>query len=196
MQRDVLSRNPGAEIVFDVKCTSRLSKAISKLGGKPVMFKTGHSFIKNKLKETGAPLAGEMSGHIFFKERWYGFDDALYTSARMLEIMMGFKQRPAEVFAKLPAGVSTPELKVDMNEGENLQFMESLGDVEFEGATVSLIDGVRVDWSNRWGLVRASNTTPSLVLRFEGDDEQSLEEVKDTFRKLLLEKRPDMSLPF
>lgn len=194
--RDVLSRNPGAEIVFDVKCTSRLGKVISKLGGKPVMFKTGHSFMKNKLKETGAPLAGEMSGHIFFKERWYGFDDALYTSARMLEIMMGFKQRPAEVFAKLPAGVSTPELKVEMNEGENLQFMESLGDVEFEDATLSSIDGIRIDWPNRWGLVRASNTTPSLVLRFEGDDEQALEEVKDTFRKLLLEKRPNMSLPF
>ena len=195
--RDVLSRNPGAEIVYDVKCSSRLGKVIEKLGGKPVMFKTGHSYIKNKLKETGAPLAGEMSGHIFFKERWYGFDDALYAAARMLEILMGFKQRPAEVFAKLPAGVSTPELKVEMQEGENLLFMQSLNDTEqFAEATVSTIDGIRVDWPNRWGLVRASNTTPSLVLRFEGDDEQALEEVKGTFRKLLLEKKTDLSLPF
>ena len=195
--RDVLSRNPGAEIVFDVKCSSRLGKVIAKLGGKPVMYKTGHSYIKNKLKETGAPLAGEMSGHIFFKERWYGFDDALYAAARMLEILMGFKQRPAEIFAKLPAGVSTPELKVEMQEGENLQFMATLSDTEqFAQARVTTIDGLRVDWPNRWGLVRASNTTPSLVLRFEGDDEQALEQVKDTFRKLLLEKKPDLSLPF
>ncbi|MFT5174253.1 MAG: phosphomannomutase/phosphoglucomutase [Gammaproteobacteria bacterium] len=195
--RDVLSRNPGAEIVYDVKCSSRLGKVIAKLGGKPVMYKTGHSYIKNKLKETGAPLAGEMSGHIFFKERWYGFDDAMYAAARMLEILMGFKQRPAEVFAKLPAGVSTPELKVEMKEGENLQFMALLSDIEqFADATVSTIDGIRVDWPNRWGLVRASNTTPSLVLRFEGDDEQALGQVKDTFRKLLLEKKPDLSLPF
>ena len=195
--RDVLSRNAGADIVFDVKCSSRLGKVISKLGGKPVMFKTGHSYIKNKLKETGAPLAGEMSGHIFFKERWYGFDDALYAAARMLEILMGFKQRPAEVFAKLPAGVSTPELRVDMEEGENLAFMDSLADTgQFADARVSTIDGVRVDWKDRWGLVRASNTTPSLVLRFEGDDEQALERVKETFRKLLLDRKPDLSLPF
>ncbi len=195
--RDVLSRNKGAEIVFDVKCSSRLGKVIAKLGGKPVMFKTGHSFIKNKLKETGAPLAGEMSGHIFFKERWYGFDDALYTSARMLEILMGFKQKPAEVFAKLPTGVSTPELRVDMGEGENIAFVESLKDAQqFPDARITTIDGVRVDWKDGWGLVRASNTTPSLVLRFEGDDEKALERVKETFRGLLLEKRPDLSLPF
>lgn len=195
--RDVLSRNAGAEIVYDVKCSSRLGKVISKLGGKPLMYKTGHSFMKNKLKETGAPLAGEMSGHIFFKERWYGFDDALYAAARMLEILMGFKQRPAEVFSKLPAGVSTHELVVKMNEGENVAFMQSFGESdEFAGATVSTIDGIRVDWPDRWGLVRASNTNPSLVLRFEGDTEQALEEVKGTFRKLLLDKKPDLPLPF
>jgi len=195
--RDVLSRNAGAEIVFDVKCSSRLAKVIARLGGKPVMFKTGHSFIKNKLKETGAPLAGEMSGHIFFKERWYGFDDALYAAARMLEILMGFKQKPAEVFAKLPAGVSTPELRVDMEEGENLAFMQSLaGAGGFGDAKVTTIDGVRVDWPDGWGLVRASNTTPSLVLRFEGDDEQALERIQGVFRELLLDRKPDLSLPF
>ena len=195
--RDVLARNPGAQIVFDVKCSSRLAKVIAKLGGKPVMYKTGHSYIKNKLKETGAPLAGEMSGHIFFKERWYGFDDALYAASRMLEILMNFKQKPTEVFARLPAGVSTPELRVDMEEGESTNFMASLADLEqFTDARVSTIDGVRVDWKDGWGLVRASNTTPSLVLRFEGDDEQSLERIKQTFRKLLLDRRPDLSLPF
>jgi phosphomannomutase/phosphoglucomutase len=195
--RDVLSRNAGAEIVFDVKCSSRLGKVIAKLGGKPVMYKTGHSFIKNKLKETGAPLAGEMSGHIFFKERWYGFDDALYAASRMLEILMGFKQKPTEVFSKLPAGVSTPELRVDMKEGENLSVMASLADTgQFADARVSTIDGVRVDWKDGWGLVRASNTTPSLVLRFEGDNEQALARIKETFRKLLLDKNPDLSLPF
>ena len=174
-----------------------LGKGIKKLGGKPGMFKTGHSYIKDKLKESGAPLAGEMSGHIFFKERWYGFDDAMYAASRMLEILMGFKQKPTDVFAKLPAGVSTPELRVDMDEGENLRFMETLKHADqFDDATVTTIDGVRVDWTDRWGLVRASNTTPSLVLRFEGDDEQALERVKDTFRKLLLEKKSDLSLPF
>jgi len=161
------------------------------------MFKTGHSYIKNKLKETGAPLAGEMSGHIFFKERWYGFDDALYAASRMLEILMGFKEKPADVFAKLPVGVSTPELRVDMEEGQNLEFMDSLGDTsQFADAEVTTIDGVRVDWKDCWGLVRASNTTPSLVLRFEGDDEEALARVKEIFRKLLLEKKPDLSLPF
>ncbi len=195
--RDVLSRNAGAEIVFDVKCTSRLAKVIAKLGGKPVMFKTGHSFIKNKLKETGAPLAGEMSGHIFFKERWYGFDDALYTAARMLEILMGFKQKPADVFAKLPVGVSTPELRVDLDEGEHVGFIESLAASDrFGDGRITTIDGVRVDWKDGWGLVRASNTTPSLVLRFEGDDEQALERIKGVFRDLLLEQKADLELPF
>ena len=195
--RDVLSRNAGAEIVFDVKCTSRLAKVIAKLGGKPVMFKTGHSFIKNKLKETGAPLAGEMSGHIFFKERWYGFDDALYTAARMLEILMGFKQKPADVFAKLPVGVSTPELRVDLDEGEHVGFIESLAASDrFGDGRITTIDGVRVDWKDGWGLVRASNTTPSLVLRFEGDDAQALERIKGVFRDLLLEQKADLELPF
>jgi phosphomannomutase/phosphoglucomutase len=194
---DVLSRNEGAEIIFDVKCSSRLAKVITKFGGKPVMYKTGHSFIKNKLKESGAPLAGEMSGHIFFKERWYGFDDALYAAARMLEILMGFKRKPLDVFARLPVGVSTPELRVDLDEGEPPALMEALKDTErFADGEVTTIDGLRVDWKDRWGLVRASNTTPSLVLRFEGDDEQALERVKTTFRELLLEKKPGLSLPF
>ena len=195
--RDVLSRNPGAEIVFDVKCSSRLPMVIEKLGGKPVMWKTGHSFIKGKLKETGAPLAGEMSGHIFFKERWYGFDDALYAAARLLEILMGFKQPPAEIFKKLPKGVSTPELRVDLAEGEHLAFMEKLKkSSSFGDAKLTTIDGLRVDFADSWGLVRASNTTPSLVLRFEGDSKEALIRIGSLFKKTLLEIDPKLKLPF
>ncbi len=195
--RDVLSRNPGAEIVYDVKCSNRLETVIAKLGGKPVMWKTGHSFIKNKMKESGALLAGEMSGHIFFKERWYGFDDALYAGARMLEILIGLKKSPAEIFAMLPAGISTPELHIDLKEGEQQGFMERLlAAVDMPDAKIINIDGMRADFSNGWGLVRASNTTPCLVLRFEGDDQQALEQVQEKFRALLLGLDASLKLPF
>ena len=194
---DVLSRNAGAEIIFDVKCSSRLPKFIEELGGKPVMWKTGHSFIKSKLKETGAPLAGEMSGHIFFKERWYGFDDALYAAARMLEILMGANQSPAEVFKKLPEGVATPELRVDLQEGEHLALMEKfVSAADFGDATVTTIDGVRVDYPDGWGLIRASNTTPSLVLRFEADDKEGLKRIGGLFKQTLRAIDPGLKLPF
>ena len=195
--KDVLSRNAGAEIVFDVKCTSRLPKVIEKLGGKPVMWKTGHSFIKSKLKETGAPLAGEMSGHIFFKERWYGFDDALYASARMLEILMGQKQPPAEIFKKLPSGIATPELKVPLPEDRHRAFMEKFeSSGAFSDGTVTTIDGVRVDYEDGWGLIRPSNTTPSLILRFEADNKEALKRIGVLFKKTILEIDPDLKLPF
>ena len=195
--KDVLSRNPGAEIVFDVKCSSRLSKVIEDLGGRPVMWKTGHSFIKNKLKETGAPLAGEMSGHIFFKERWYGFDDAIYAAARMLEILMGAGKKPVEVFAELPEGISTPELKVNMVEGAHLAFMERLlqGD-HFTDGKITTIDGLRVDYPDSWGLVRASNTTPCLVVRFEADTAEGLIRIQEQFRGVLLGLEAGLDLPF
>lgn len=195
--RDVLKRNPGAQIVYDVKCTSRLGKVIRKLGGEPVMWKTGHSFIKNKMRESGALLAGEMSGHIFFKDRWYGFDDALYSAARMLEILLALKQPPSAIFAKLPAGVSTPELRVDLAEGRHLEFMHELtAENRFADAKVTTIDGIRVDYPDGWGLVRASNTTPSLVLRFEGDDEAALQRIEETFRAVLLGLDRTLELPF
>lgn len=195
--RDIISRNPGAEVVFDVKCSSRLGKVIKKLGGKPVMWKTGHSFIKNKMKESGALLAGEMSGHIFFKERWYGFDDALYAAARMLELLLAFKSPPSEVFAKLPTGITTPELRLDMAEGEPAALMERLIQTAgFEDAKITTIDGLRVDYPNSWGLVRASNTTPALILRFEADDEAAMEHIQSAFRKLLLSVDAELSLPF
>lgn len=195
--KDVLGRNPGADIIFDVKCSNRLAKVIKQLGGKPVMWRTGHSYIKNKLKESGAPLAGEMSGHIFFQDRWYGFDDAIYSAARMLEILMAFKKTPAQVFSRLPTGVSTPELRVDMKEGEQVTLVEKL--VEFEGFSNgkrTTIDGLRVDFADGWGLVRASNTTPSLVMRFEADNKEALARIQGEFKSAVHSLNPNLALPF
>ncbi|NIR29147.1 MAG: phosphomannomutase/phosphoglucomutase [Gammaproteobacteria bacterium] len=195
--RDVLSRNRGAKVVYDVKCTNLLAKVIEKLGGEPIMSRTGHSFIKSKMRETGALLAGEMSGHIFFKERWYGFDDALYAAARMLEILLALKKPPTEVFARLPCNVATPELRVDMQEGAHLKLMQRLAAANpFAEGRVTTVDGLRVDYPDRWGLVRASNTTPCLVLRFEATDEKGLRRIQEEFRRVLLEHHPDLALPF
>ncbi len=194
---DVLSRNPGADIIFDVKCSGHLKRVIEEHSGRPVMWKTGHSLIKAKMKETGAPLAGEMSGHIFFRERWYGFDDALYAAARLLEILTGDGRPAQEIFAELPGGVATPELRLEMEESRHAAFMEKLVAVaDFPDAEVITIDGLRVDFANGWGLIRPSNTTPCLVLRFEGDDEEALEQVKQRFRELLGRVDPDLALPF
>ncbi len=195
--KDVLGRNPGADIVFDVKCSNRLAKVIKQLGGKPVMWRTGHSYIKSKLKESGAPLAGEMSGHIFFQDRWYGFDDAIYSAARMLEILMAFKKSPTQVFSKLPAGVSTPELRVDMKEGEQVTLVAKLLEAEgFANGKRTTIDGLRVDFADGWGLVRASNTTPSLVMRFEGDNKEALARIQGEFKKAVIALDPNLKLPF
>lgn len=182
--RDILERNPGAKIVFDVKCSSLLPKDISEHGGEPIMSRTGHSFIKAKLKETGAALGGEMSGHIFFKERWYGFDDALYTGARLLEILSKTDQTCEQVFANLPDSINTPEINIHFDEqGQQFSAMDNLANnVSFDGAKITTIDGVRVDYPNGWGLVRPSNTTPCLVLRFEADDEKTLVEIQEKFR--------------
>ena len=182
--RDILERNPGAKIVFDVKCSSLLPKDISEHGGEPIMSRTGHSFIKAKLKETGAALGGEMSGHIFFKERWYGFDDALYTGARLLEILSKTDQTCEQVFANLPNSINTPEINIHFDEqGQQFSAMDNLANnVSFDGAKITTIDGVRVDYPNGWGLVRPSNTTPCLVLRFEADDEKTLVEIQEKFR--------------
>lgn len=197
LSKDVLSRNPGAEIIFDVKCSRYLRSTIEANGGKPLMWKTGHSLIKSKMKETGSPLAGEMSGHIFFKERWYGFDDALYTGARLLEVLMAAKTKPAEVFKELPEGVSTPELRVDLAEDAHKSFMAQMQEkMSFEGAEVFDIDGFRVEFPDGWGLVRPSNTTPCLVLRFEADSQEALERIQGEFRSLMLSINPDLQLSF
>ena len=195
--RDVLSRQPGAPIIFDVKCTGRLANAIREAGGEPVMYKTGHSLIKSKMQEISSPLAGEMSGHIFFKERWYGFDDALYSACRLLEILVNAGKPAVEVFAELPMGVATPELRLDMPESRHAEFMQAVIDAAaFPDGELNDIDGLRVDFPDSWGLIRASNTTPCLVLRFEGDTLEALDAVKDRFREMLLSIDDTLELPF
>lgn len=194
---DVLSRQPGADIIFDVKCSKHLATEIVNHGGRPIMWKTGHSLIKAKIKETGAQLAGEMSGHIFFTERWYGFDDALYSAARLLEILSADSRSSSEIFAELPDSVNTPELNIRLAEGENFLFIEKLlSQASFTDAKITTIDGLRVDFTDGWGLVRASNTTPSLVLRFEADDEQALKKIQEQFKSLMLKVDSQLSLPF
>ena len=194
---DVLERNPGAVIVYDVKCTGRLPGQILRHGGSPLMWKTGHSLIKAKMRETDAELAGEMSGHFFFKERWFGFDDGIYAAARLLEILAGRSQAPSEVLDALPDGVSTAEIKVEAPEGDPHAFVETFrAKAKFEGARLSTIDGLRVDWPDGWGLVRASNTTPVLVMRFDGDSREALTRIQSVFREQLLALRPGMQLPF
>ena len=161
------------------------------------MWKTGHSLIKSKMKEVGAPLAGEMSGHIFFKERWYGFDDALYAGARALEILTKSKSSPTETFAMLPEGISTPELRIPLAEKHHAKVMEVMKKkMAFEDAEVINIDGLRVDFSDGWGLVRPSNTSPYLIARFEAETEEALESIQTKFRGLLHSVSPDLKLPF
>ena len=197
--RDVLTRNPGATIIYDVKCTGKLQSLILQAGGSPIMWKTGHSLIKSKMRETDAELAGEMSGHFFFRERWYGFDDGIYAAARLMEILAADVEgrTPQEIFDSLPKGVSTPELKIPMVEGEHYRFIDKFKEKSsFEGARVTTIDGVRADWPDGWGLVRASNTMPVLVLRFDADSDTALLRIQDTFRKQLLALDPKLTLPF
>jgi len=195
--RDILDRNPGARIIYDVKCSTLLPKAISEAGGEPEMWKTGHSFVKARIKETGAALGGEMSGHIFFKERWYGFDDALYSAARLLEILSRDDRPVSEIFGEIPDSVNTPELGIKFAEGEHHKFMKAFVEgAKFDGAKLTTIDGIRADFDKGWGLVRASNTTPSLVIRFEADSQSDLEEIQANFRTAMLDVDPNIDLPF
>ncbi|HEY7804592.1 MAG TPA: phosphomannomutase/phosphoglucomutase [Orrella sp.] len=195
--RDILDRLPASEILFDVKCSRQLPLAITAAGGHPLMCRTGHSLVKAKLAETGAPLAGEMSGHIFFKERWFGFDDGLYTGARLLEILSKTED-PSATLEALPTAFSTPELKLEMNEGEPFTLIDALKhNAKFEGAeSVSTIDGVRVDYADGFGLARPSNTTPVVVLRFEGETPAALDRIKGQFRDQLKALAPNARLPF
>ena len=195
--RDVLERCPGETIIYDVKCSRHVAVQIRAAGGKPLMWQTGHSLIKAKLAETGAPLAGEMSGHVFFKERWFGFDDGLYTGARLLEILSRSAD-PSAVLEALPQGVSTPELKLEMREGEPHALVKRLqNEGLFEGAVeIVKIDGLRADYPDGFGLARASNTTPVVVLRFEGDTTEALARIQEAFRTQLLALAPHVKLPF
>ena len=195
--RDVLSRVPGSTIIYDVKCSGHLHHAIEEAGGKGMMYKTGHSLIKNKMREVGSPFAGEMSGHFFFKERWYGFDCGIYAACRLLEILAADERDPQEVLSGLPNSISTPELKLQMEEGENHAFVAEMQEkARFADARMTTIDGVRADFADGWGLVRASNTTPILVLRFEGDTEESMQRIKDAFRQQMLAINPELRMPF
>lgn len=195
--RDVVARNANAEIIFDVKCTRRLTPLIKEYGGRPLMWKTGHSLIKKKMKETGALLAGEMSGHVFFKERWFGFDDGIYSAARLLEILSKEKSTAQELFQTFPNDISTPEINIHVTEESKFSIIDALHDAQWgEGANLTSIDGVRVDYAKGWGLVRASNTTPVLVLRFEADTEAELQRIKDVFHAQLKRVAPDLQLPF
>ncbi|VXC67605.1 Phosphomannomutase [Pseudomonas sp. 9AZ] len=195
--KDVVSRNPGADIIFDVKCTRRLTPLISGYGGRPVMWKTGHSLIKKKMKETGALLAGEMSGHIFFKERWFGFDDGIYAAARLLEILSQDRRDAEHVFSAFPNDIATPEINIQVTEQSKFSIIERLQrDGVWGEGNITNLDGVRVDYPKGWGLVRASNTTPVLVLRFEAETEEELERIKEVFRAQLYSTVPDLDLPF
>ncbi|MDR0277604.1 MAG: phosphomannomutase/phosphoglucomutase [Paucimonas sp.] len=195
--QDVLERNPGAEIIFDVKCTRRLTPLIAEHGGTSRMWKTGHSLIKKKMKETGALLAGEMSGHIFIKERWFGFDDGIYSAARLLEILSKASVDAETLFAGFPNDISTPEINIDVTDEGKFSIIDALQrDADWGAADLTTIDGVRVDYPHGWGLVRASNTTPVLVLRFEADNEAELQRIKAIFHAQLKRVAPDLQLPF
>ena len=197
LAKDVLSRNPGAQIIYDVKSTRLLAPWIERHGGRPLIWKTGHSLIKAKLKETGALLAGEMSGHTFFQERWYGFDDALYGGARLLEVLSRERDSSA-VLKNLPNAPSTPELHWALAEGEPHALVARLQAARpFPGAErVLTIDGVRVEYADGFGLARASNTTPVIVIRFEADNEAALERIKNEFRRALQPLKPNAPLPY
>jgi len=194
---DFLQRHPGEKILFDVKCSRHLAEVIEREGGQPVMWKTGHSLLKQKMAEDNILLAGEMSGHVFFKERWFGFDDGLYTAARLLDIVARQTQTLSAIFDALPDSINTPELKLAMPEEKKFDFMQALiASADFPGADFTTIDGLRVDFENGWGLVRPSNTTPFLILRFEADDEIAMREIQDQFRALLLNIDKSLTLPF
>ena len=195
--RDVVSRNPGADVLYDVKCSRRLAGVISEAGGRPIMWKTGHSLMKAKMKESGALLAGEMSGHIFFGERWMGFDDGLYSAARLLEILGVEDRHCDEVFEDFPEDISTPELNVEVSDETKFPLIEKLSrEGDFGDGNISTIDGIRVEFTDGWGLCRASNTTPVLVLRFEAETEEALERIKAVFREQLQKAAPDLVADF
>ena len=194
---DVLTRHAGGEILYDVKCTRHLDAWVSAHGGKPLMWKTGHSLVKAKMRETGAPLGGEMSGHIFFKDRWYGFDDGLYAGARMLELLSRLDD-PSATLNALPQSTSTPELQLALQDGENFALIAKLQrDAEFPGADrVVTIDGLRVEYPDGFGLARSSNTTPTVVMRFEAESSTALARIQAEFKRVILAAMADAQLPF
>ncbi|MDX1475622.1 MAG: phosphomannomutase/phosphoglucomutase, partial [Reinekea sp.] len=197
LAKQVLQTNQGGTVLFDVKSSRRLKDLIIGFGGKPVMWKTGHSFMKRKMRETGAVLAGEMSGHVFYKDRWYGFDDALYTAARLIEILASQNETIDTLFNELPQDLSTPELSITTSDERKFRVIEALQrNGQFSGGQVTDIDGVRVDFQDGWGLVRASNTSPKIVCRFEADNEASLRKIQNLFKQQLLGVDSQLQIPF
>ena len=195
---DVLSRHPGTDVVYDVKCSHHLATEILQAGGRPVMAPSGHAPIKSKMRETGALLGGELSGHIMVKERWFGFDDAFYAAARLLEVLALDPRPSAEVFGGLPQAVDTPELLLPLAEGDSSRIMGEIMKLagRLKGGQLKTIDGLRVELDQGWGLVRASNTRPALTFRFEANDQQSLDAIKQVFRWLMDRAAPGLQLPF
>lgn len=194
---DLLTRVPQSKIIFDVKCSKLLGKRIRQLGGEPIMYKTGHALIKREMKRTNAALSGEMSGHFFFKERWYGFDDATYAAARLLEIISQQDKPLAELFSDIPNSVNTPEINIAIAEEKKFPFIETLKMQHgFKQCQLITVDGLRAEFNDGWGLVRASNTTPCLVLRFEADNDQALKRVQAEFKRSILQIAPELQVPF
>lgn len=195
--KDVLTRHPGEQILYDVKCTRHLSPWIEQYGGKPLMWKTGHSLVKAKMRETGAPIGGEMSGHIFFKDRWYGFDDGMYAGARMLELLSREKD-PSAVLNALPQSTSTPELQLKLSEGESFPLIAKLqSEAKFPGSDRTItIDGLRVEYPDGFGLARSSNTTPVIVMRFEAESQQALQRIQAEFKRVITAAKPDAVMPY
>ena len=193
---DMLSRNAGAKVIFDVKCTGNLTPVIEQAGGEPEMWRTGHSLIKARMKETGAQLAGEMSGHIFFKERWYGFDDGMYAAARLLEILAGQPDDADSYFASFPLDMGTPEINITVTDDNKFALVDKLArEGDFGDGIKTTLDGIRVDYPDGWGLCRASNTTPMLVLRFEGKNAEALARIQASFEAALRQVDPSLELP-
>jgi len=192
--KDVVSRNPGSDVVYDVKCTKNLNGVISGFGGRPIVCRSGHSYLKEKMAETAAVLGGEFSGHICFGERWYGFDDGIYAGARLLEIVGAQSTSFAELMAEFPKSISTPELKIVVSELDKFSIIKNiLSNGNFDDGTITTIDGIRVDYIDGWGLVRASNTGPYLTLRFEADSTDSLDRIRSLFREQLQNVDPSLN---
>lgn len=194
--KELLEREPGSKIVYDVKCSANLAKFIRKYQGEPIMWRTGHSVLKAKMVAEQSPFAGEMSGHLFFKDGWFGFDDGVYSAARMLSILAADDRDPEQVFANIPDAVATPEIKVDMPEDKKADFLAALAKQDFADAEVVTIDGLRIEYADGWGLVRASNTTPCLTLRFEANDEAGLQRIQAHIREAMLAVDASLQLNF
>jgi phosphomannomutase/phosphoglucomutase len=195
--QDIVSRNPGADVVFDVKCSRNLPQLITRYGGRPVLWKTGHAFMKEKMRETGALLGGEFSGHMFFGERWYGFDDGMYAAGRLAEILGTHGVSLDEIVAEMPTSVSTPEIIIPVNESEKFSLIERIiNNADFSSGKINTLDGIRVDFRDGWGLLRASNTGAALTARFEASSEEALEVVKQEFRAQISLVEPGIEFDF